>query len=137
MSNSGINQVVGYNIPYLGKTIYGTSADDVIYVEGENLYSGNVGYNTIYGGGGSNTIYGDAYGLYGTVNAGSNIIYADGLSRTYDGSAISTIYGNAYVMGGSAQARGNTIYDANGASSYLYGNAHLMTDQAVGGHNHI
>jgi rhodanese-related sulfurtransferase len=67
-------------------TIYGESSG--------NLYAGNVGGNTIDGGGGSNTIYGDAYGLYGTVQAIPNTIWADAPSAN-DSSAVNTMSGSA------------------------------------------
>jgi hypothetical protein len=128
--------VVGKNI-YGGNTILGGAIRDLIYGESTGtLYAGSIGSNTIFGGGGSNTIYGDAYGLYGTVHAAGNMIWAD--SRAFsDVSALNTIYGNAYVMGGGASAGGNVIHDSYGYASYLYGNAYLMQDYAVGGHNTI
>src|SRR5215471_16951928 len=117
------NILVGKNI-YGDNTIQGGSYNDVIYGESSgNLYAGSVGVNWILGGEGSNIIYGDAYGLYGTVHAGPNLIYADGPSAN-DSSAVNTIYGNAYVMGGGARGGGNVIRDSYGDTSYLYGNAY-------------
>ena len=132
------------NNPYGGNTIQGNSYSDTIYGENTgNLYGGTVGGNTIYGGGGSNTIYGDAYGLYGSVSAHPNTIWADAPNAD-DSNAVNTIYGNAYDMGGYSYAGsgyyfsgGNTIHDSHGAASYLYGNAYLMTDYAMGGRNTI
>jgi hypothetical protein len=131
--------------------IQGNGYDDTIYGESQySLYSGIVGGNTIYGGGGSNTIYGDAYGLYGTVTAHSNTIWAD--SPSANSIAADTIYGNAYIMGGDSTGGtdvygnvvGNTIIGTYGeaggfsfGTSYLYGNAYDMEDHAWGGHNLI
>jgi hypothetical protein len=127
---------VGSN-PYGGNTLQGDGYGDIIYGESTgNLYSGSVGCNLIYGGNGSNTLYGDAYGLFGTVLARSNTIWADG-PNAYDSSAVNTIYGNAYVMGGDATAGVNVIHDSYGNTSYLYGNAYTMQDHAWGGYNTI
>ncbi len=130
---------------YGGNFIQGNSSGDLIYGETQDsLYSGAVGGNTIYGGNGSNTIYGDAYGLYGTITAHSNTIYADA-PNAQDSSAVNTVYGNACVMGGdstggtdqSGTVVGNSIWDSVGNTSYLYGNAYSMTDHAWGGYNTI
>jgi hypothetical protein len=136
--------ITGSN-PYGGNFIQGDGYGDIIYGENSGyLYYGTIGGNTIYGGGGSNAVYGDAYGLYGSVTAHSNTIWADGPNAN-DSSAVNTIYGNACVMGADATAGtdlygnrvGNTIYDSFGNTSYLYGNAYYMTDHAWGGHNAI
>jgi hypothetical protein len=101
-----------------------------------SLLSGTVAGHTIFGGSGSHTIYGDAYGLYGTVTAQSNVIWADAPNAS-DGSAVNTIYGNGYLMVDDTTGSGNTIHDSYGATSYLYGNAYSMSDHAWGGSNTI
>jgi hypothetical protein len=128
--------LVGSN-PNGGNVIQGGASADTIYGESSSdLFSGTVGCNLIYGGDGTNTIYGDAHGLFGTVYARGNTIWADGPSAN-DGSAVNTIYGNAYVMGNDATAAGNVLHDSYGNTSYLYGNADTMQDHAWGGYNTI